>query len=736
MVDEKELLSEFKLYAQRNNLDFEIEIQSLIYEKPSDSYSFFKLFVEQSLKKQNNTFDVYFYDTKYTNLYGPYLLDIQDKLPKEYIELFNSKIINEECIYKDKTKNEEKLVGLPMCMSFEVLYSNKLLLSKHSRPVPKTWAELIDTCKYIMEQEKEDSELICFNGLFDDSEQGLLSLYEFIYSCRDSYNSTYPNIQDQSFINSLNMLQKLKNEIDKENNFNSNENFTFQKLISGKAIFLKYWFIAEPFYSTYVIPQYYLSTVPGLKEGISGSMCFGDIIGAVKNIAEEKKDAVLEVIKYFSSKEYQIGAFNNGMCSTALTELMENKEIYKDAPCDLVKEIQFTGEPSFIQNQNKPEDFRKKYRNYIYQFLYENKTMEETLKKFDDITKYYYISLSTENSYAGFISFILMSVISLLMLLSLIFLFNDNFSPFFKFLPTDFWIITVLGSIVILWVPIISYGRIDTLKCHLKPLLLCIGYTLYICPTLYKLISQFPEEYKITEWVNKHRYMFLLLNILIDILLCSISLINPYTPNSILAENGEKFEICKYNGEYSIIIVLAYKLLIILLLLFLIFVEWNLSDTLYDLKFIILTQYISIFSILFITVIYFIKIKYYITYFIIQTVNIFIISIANYIIIYGFRLCLAFLKKQNVKLQFISNINEKFINNESQMQAQTKSYSKTINNDNIYKSNAMDDDEEYNNINTSNPRASFISRMINYHYTTESYNISNSSKNTTSDSSN
>jgi len=166
MVDEKELLSEFKLYAQRNNLDFEIEIQSLIYEKPSDSYSFFKLFVEQSLKKQNNTFDVYFYDTKYTNLYGPYLLDIQDKLPKEYIELFNSKIINEECIYKDKTKNEEKLVGLPMCMSFEVLYSNKLLLSKHSRPVPKTWAELIDTCKYIMEQEKEDSELICFNGLF------------------------------------------------------------------------------------------------------------------------------------------------------------------------------------------------------------------------------------------------------------------------------------------------------------------------------------------------------------------------------------------------------------------------------------------------------------------------------------------------------------------------------------------------------------------------------------------
>jgi len=92
--------------------------------------------------------------------------------------------------------------------------------------------------------------------------------------------------------------------------------------------------------------------------------------------------------------------------------------------------------------------------------------------------------------------------------------------------------------------------------------------------------------------------MFLLLSVLVDVLLNSISLINPYTPYTIMAENGEKFEICKYNGEYSIIILIVYKLLVILLLLFLIFVEWNFSDTLYDLKLIILTQYISILSII------------------------------------------------------------------------------------------------------------------------------------------
>jgi len=54
-----------------------------------------------------------------------------------------------------------------MGLSYEVLYSNKELLEKHGKPIPKTWDELIDTCKYIMEREKDDTDLLCYNGLFD-----------------------------------------------------------------------------------------------------------------------------------------------------------------------------------------------------------------------------------------------------------------------------------------------------------------------------------------------------------------------------------------------------------------------------------------------------------------------------------------------------------------------------------------------------------------------------------------
>jgi len=50
---------------------------------------------------------------------------------------------------------------------FDILYSNDQLLSKYNKTIPKTWNELIETCKYIMEKEKDNTELICYNGLLD-----------------------------------------------------------------------------------------------------------------------------------------------------------------------------------------------------------------------------------------------------------------------------------------------------------------------------------------------------------------------------------------------------------------------------------------------------------------------------------------------------------------------------------------------------------------------------------------
>jgi len=418
---------------------------------------------------------------------------------------------------------------------------------------------------------------------------------------------------------------------------------------------------------------YKISILPGIKKDISGSLIVGKIIGIAKNIDETKKNAALEIVKLFTSKEYQRNKFENGIMLSAMNELCNCDEICNERvakTCDFQKSIQFTSEPRFIKERG--EGCRKKYQKYIYQFLYKNKTIEETLKHVIDITKIYYVSLDTVDSYAGLFCFIFFSVVSTLMLLSLIFIYKDNLHLYFKFLSNDFWIITVLGSVIILWVPLINYGRITTLKCHLKVLLMSVGYTFSIGPSFYKLIIQYPKENKISKWIKNHnKYIFLILNLFVDILMNSISLINPYTVKSILIEEGENFEICKYNSKYSIILLLLYKLSVILLMLYLIYVERNISSTLHNMKFIISVLYIDTLFIIIIFIYHIIEIKNYISNFLFQTLITSIISISNYLLLYISRQLLKYDTKEKVRIEETSNNHFKFIINSTQIESKT-----------------------------------------------------------------
>ena len=476
--------------------------------------------------------------------------------------------------------------------------------------------------------------------------------------------------------------------------------------------------------------NYSLSNLPGIKEGISGTSILGNNIGIVKNITDDKKEASLEVLKYYISKEAQRESFSKRFGATAIDELLNEEELCFDEICDIIKNVQFTVEPEFIKEGRV--DYRKRYRKYIYQFLFNEKiTLDETLKKINDITKIYWVSLGTKDSYVGLIFFILSSVISVLMLLSLILLFRDNFHPFFMFLSDDFWIVTVLGSILLLWIPYINFGKVETMKCHLRSLYMIIGYTLSLCPTFYKLIAQFPEENKIIKLVINHRYLFLLFNLIIDISLCSISLLNPYSAQYVLVEDGESFEKCKFNGNYSIIVLFVYKILVIFLMLFLIFVEWNISTSVYDMKPILMVLYIDILFIVLIYVFHIINIKNYIGYFILQLISTFAISVSNYLFLYGIRVFLGFIKKQNIKAQFINNINEKFINEENLSQIKN-----SLNNNEFCDSKVNDDDSKNYTLTSESYHKKFLKRMIDYHYTiytnTNSATSTNITSNTTS----
>jgi len=105
------------------------------FENPSDSYTNFKSLVESSLKKSNdrtsineimnNKYDLYIYNNKYTNIYAPYLIDLKKHLPKEYIEMFNSKVVKETCTYENKLNKEDEVVGLVIFNNI----NNKLIIN-------------------------------------------------------------------------------------------------------------------------------------------------------------------------------------------------------------------------------------------------------------------------------------------------------------------------------------------------------------------------------------------------------------------------------------------------------------------------------------------------------------------------------------------------------------------------------------------------------------------------------
>jgi len=55
-------------------------------------------------------------------------------------------------------------------LDYSVLYSNNKLIKKYNKSIPKTWYDLVNTTKYIMNEEKKhdsNTDLVSYVGLFD-----------------------------------------------------------------------------------------------------------------------------------------------------------------------------------------------------------------------------------------------------------------------------------------------------------------------------------------------------------------------------------------------------------------------------------------------------------------------------------------------------------------------------------------------------------------------------------------
>jgi len=399
------------------------------------------------------------------------------------------------------------------------------------------------------------------------------------------------------------------------------------------------------------------SPLPGSKEGISGSYIGGYNLGINRYISNKQKKAAIKAFEIITSKEIQKKFVMNDNIFSGIPSLYNDKEVCKEIDCQFFKKFQFIGRPSSsYENYDYYSEF---FRKHIYDFLYGNKTASEVLNEINDITKIHYITINDDemkdSKILGFAFIYIILILLSVMLFSIIFLFISKYEGFFHFLSKDFWILTVLGSLIILGAGFTEIGQKKNYKCNIKLILLSIGFSLIILPVLYVLIVYYPEKNKISRWIKTHKYKYLLLLIIPD-LITFISFFDPtLTIKEIQIENGKYYEVCKFIKS-SVIAILIIKFIIFFAVTILLLIEWSAYSTSDDFRLLILNIFLNTVYLITLLIIYLTKINNYKIYFIIQEFIIVLLSITNYIFLYGLRILWILINKNySSQLEFSKN---------------------------------------------------------------------------------
>jgi len=541
-------------------------------------------------------------------------------------------------MFKDIEKVElyshnNKLVGIPVFIYYSVMYHNIELLNKYNKTIPKTWNELLETGKYILQQEKKNNNnIMIYNGEFAYDEIGMSSLYEYIYSFRDNINDPFPDLRSQNALDAIKMLKRIKKEISSDEYF-QNLLYSIQCLIDGNALFIKQNHINIP-----VNKVYKTTILPGRKVGISGSFIGGDNIGINKYIDKKNKKAAIQILMHLTSKVVQKKMMIKFNIFSGITSLYEEKEIcnLRDL-CEIYKVVQPISKP--VAKTNDYYEYSEKFRYYIFNYLYGDDDVdpEEMLRKIDDMTRVYYIAIESKE---GKIIFMTCMTIALFIFLSSLFLFIKEFQYQFNFLSKEIWVLSLTGYILLLFIISIDIDKVTPFRCHLKLCLQFIGFTLIFVPIFHKLISNFPEENRVSFFVNDHPYLFILAFLAFDIVILLLILINPYKIKDIIVTDGKNFQKCKMGGILSLLVLMLsvfVKIGIFLLSLFLIFLEWNLKSIFYDIRFCISAYLVDSILIVLISLMDYFDNKHYNSYTLIREILTLLFIITNYFLLYANR---------------------------------------------------------------------------------------------------
>ena len=422
----------------------------------------------------------------------------------------------------------------------------------------------------------------------------------------------------------------------KDDEFQREDDYTFNAMIFGRYLFLKYWYIPGVEAKT--------TLMPGRSDGISGSTIGGYNIGINKYSKMEKREKAIAAFNYIVSKDIQRKYIANQNIFSPIPSLYDEEEVCQKVDCEFYKSIQLVGRP--IDKLDNYDDYTRRMKEYAYEFLYGDDVKAiDALKKIDDITKIYYLSLNTEDTLAGLILFILVIITIVAMIITLIFPYIKKYQLYFSFLPNDFWISFILGLVFILFSFFFEYGENSSFKCYIKVPFIIIGLTLNYIPILYKLIVCIPiNSNKISVWVNNYRFRFLGIFIMIDIVLLLIMGLFPYSIETEYLEKEKNFQVCEQKNAIGNLIyyfLISLKLMTFIISFLFIFMEWNVKALHLEIRLITGTLYMSIIIVVTFVIVknvVLVKINNYIANGIVRLLIYYFYAVINYIFLYGYRI--------------------------------------------------------------------------------------------------
>ncbi|OUM64841.1 hypothetical protein PIROE2DRAFT_8306 [Piromyces sp. E2] len=181
---------------------------------------------------------------------------------------------------------------------------------------------------------------------------------------------------------------------------------------------------------------------------------------------------------------------------------------------------------------------------------------------------------------------------------------------------------------------------------------------------LYKLLVNFPEKNKVSLWISKNKYIFISIFIFIDLILILINIVSPFEINTVESFTHNNYQECKMDENYfqfNIYLNIFVKFILFIGITILCFIEWNINETLNDVRILMTSIYSNIVSYIGVLIIKYIEDNNHDIFDIIYKSFIIIFILSNYLFTFGIRIILKMnRKKDDFKVNKINNKEETY----------------------------------------------------------------------------